>query len=82
MTSRWKVEVDRGVCIGSGMCVGVAPGRFKLGRDQRSQAVESEIDADEAVRAAAGSCPVEAILLVDAATGEEVDLDADASLGA
>ena len=37
--------------------------------------VEAEIDPDEDVRDAAASCPSEAISLVDADTGQPVDLD-------
>lgn len=73
--TRWKVSVDKRVCIGSAVCVGTAPGRFALDERQRSGALAAEIDPDEAVRDAAASCPSEAISLVDADTGEPVDLD-------
>jgi len=73
--TRWVVAVDKNTCIGSAMCVGIAPGRFELDERQRSGPVTAEIDPDEAVRDAAASCPMEAISLVDADTGEPVDLD-------
>jgi ferredoxin len=73
--SRWKVSVDKNACIGSAMCVALAPGRFLLDERQRSGPVEAEIDPDEVVRDAAASCPSEAISLVDADTGQLVDLD-------
>jgi ferredoxin len=73
--SRWKVSVDKNACIGSAMCVALAPGRFVLDERQRSGPVEAEIDPDEVVRDAAASCPSEAISLVDANTGQLVDLD-------
>jgi ferredoxin len=73
--SRWKVSVDKNVCICSAMCVAIAPGRFVLDEQQRSGPVQGEIDPDEEVRDAAASCPSEAISLVDADTGELVDLD-------
>jgi ferredoxin len=72
--SRWKVSVDKDVCISSAMCVALAPGRFVLDEQQRSGPVEAEIDPDEVVRDAA-ACPSEAISLVDGDTGEPVDLD-------
>jgi ferredoxin len=75
VTEKWKVEVDQSLCISSGMCVGTAPGRFALGDNQRSSPIEELIDPDEAVRDAAASCPVEAISLVRADTGEPVELD-------
>jgi ferredoxin len=37
--------------------------------------VEAEVAPDETVRDAASCCPVEAISLVDADTGEPVSLD-------
>jgi ferredoxin len=73
--TRWKVFVDKNVCISSAMCVALAPGRFVLDEQQRSGPVEAEIDPDEVVRDAAASCPSEAIRLVDADTGQPVDLD-------
>lgn len=71
----WKISVDKNVCICSAMCVALAPGRFVLDGQQRSGPVETEIDPDEEVRDAAASCPSEAISLVDADTGQPVDLD-------
>jgi len=73
--TRWKVSVDKNVCISSAMCVALAPDRFVLDQRQRSGPVEAEIDPDEVVRDAAASCPSEAIRLVDADTGQPVDLD-------
>jgi hypothetical protein len=50
-------------------------GRFALGADQHSRPVRELIDADESVRDAAASCPVEAISVTDAETGVPVPLD-------
>ena len=75
MTERWKVTVAPDRCIGSGICVGTAPDRFAFTDGQRSRPVSELIEADEAARDAAASCPVEAIALTDAATGQPVDLD-------
>ena len=72
--ARWIVTVDKAACIGSAVCVGTAPGRFALDDRHRSGPVRREIAPDEAVRGAAASCPVEAIGLVDADTGEPVEL--------
>jgi ferredoxin len=73
--TRWKISVDKSLCICSAMCVAIAPGRFVLDERQRSGAIEAEIDPDEVVRDAAASCPSEAISLVDADTRQPVDLD-------
>ncbi|AWI28196.1 ferredoxin [Streptomyces sp. ICN441] len=61
MGDRWQVEVDRGVCIGSGMCVSSAPGGFTLDTARQSHPTEPETDANDDVLAAAEGCPVEAI---------------------
>ena len=71
----WRVSVDKKLCIGSAMCVAIAPDRFVLDEQQRSGPAEAEIDPDELVRDAAASCPSEAISLVDDGTGRPVDLD-------
>jgi ferredoxin len=71
MGDRWRVEVDRGVCIGSGMCVHHAPGAFHLDTARQSHPQESETDANEKVLAAAEGCPVEAIVIT-LAGGEPV----------
>ena len=72
MDTRWRVEVDRARCIGSGMCAGTAPGRFVLDQGQRSSPTAAVMPADEAVYDAAVSCPVEAITLSEAGAGRTV----------
>lgn len=72
MNDRWHIEVDRGVCIGSGMCVSSAPDGFRLDSARQSHPVRSETDASEAVLEAAEGCPVEAITITDTETGEAV----------
>lgn len=63
MGDRWQVEVDRSVCIGSGLCVANAPDGFRLDASRQSHPVQEEADAAESLLAAAESCPVEAITL-------------------
>lgn len=70
---RWHLGVD-GNCVGSGMCVAIAAGYFRLGEDERSQPVAAEIAPDDAVRDAAATCPMEAIVVTDAETGEQIAL--------
>lgn len=72
MSDKWRVEVDRSVCIGSGMCVGGAPHDFTLDSGRKSYPVHEVTDSSEAIMDAAESCPVEAITIVDAETGEAV----------
>ncbi|NGO80807.1 ferredoxin [Streptomyces sp. YC504] len=72
MGDRWHVEVDRGVCIGSGMCVTSAPEGFRLDTARQSHPQQSETDASEEILAAAEGCPVEAITLTLLGSGESV----------
>ncbi|MEU9316798.1 ferredoxin [Streptomyces sp. NPDC048295] len=72
MGDRWAVEVDRGICIGSGMCLNHAPGRFALDSARQSRPVVPETDADEQVLTAAEGCPVEAITITLTGSGEVV----------
>jgi hypothetical protein len=51
------------------------PVRARRAAAVRSGPVEAEIDPDEVVRDAAASCPSEAISLVEAGTGQPVNLD-------
>jgi ferredoxin len=67
----WRVTVSD-TCIGSGVCAGTAPRHFALGEDGRSHPLTSPIAADDAVLDAAASCPMEAIAVDDADTGEPV----------
>lgn len=69
------VAVDRDTCRGSSICLGTAPGRFALGADNRSRPVAEQTEFDELIIDAAASCPVEAITVLDADTGEPVPLD-------
>ncbi|WP_328970634.1 ferredoxin [Streptomyces sp. NBC_00239] len=72
MGDRWHVEVDRGVCIGSGMCVNHAPAGFALDSARQAHAVVADTDANEPVLMAAEGCPVEAIMITLAESGEPV----------
>ncbi|GHI89914.1 ferredoxin [Streptomyces xanthophaeus] len=72
MGDRWQVEVDRGVCIGSGMCVNHAPDGFALDTARQSRPRAAETDANEPVLTAAEGCPVEAITITLLGTGETV----------
>jgi ferredoxin len=75
MTRRLTVAVDRDACIGSGICAGTAPARFALDGGRRSHPVAGESEFDELIVDAAASCPMEAITVLDADTGEPVPLD-------
>ena len=58
-----RIEIDRAICIGSGMCVATAPRHFTIAADRRSQLLPGAGEPDEEVEDAAAFCPVEAITL-------------------
>jgi ferredoxin len=67
--ARWKLSVDPQVCVASGMCPAMAPDHFVLD-GPHSRPLVPETEPSDAVIDAAESCPVEAIRVRDAATGE------------
>ncbi|MFI2352599.1 ferredoxin [Streptomyces sp. NPDC019443] len=72
MGDRWHIEVDRSVCIGSGMCVSHAPDGFALDSARQSHPQTADTDANEQLLAAAENCPVEAIAIRVLESGEPV----------
>jgi ferredoxin len=74
VTTRWRVRVDPGRCIGSGMCAGAAPNQFRL-VDGVSTALRELTEPDQAVVDAAEQCPVEAIVVLDETSGQLVAPD-------
>jgi ferredoxin len=60
-----KARVDRDICIGSAMCVSIAPDVFELDDEGLSQVVNPDAGDDDLLREAAEGCPVQAIILED-----------------
>ncbi|ADB32962.1 protein of unknown function DUF1271 [Kribbella flavida DSM 17836] len=61
-----RVEVDLAVCENHGQCVFAAPEVFAFDDDERlTYVAEPAAELSTAVRAAAASCPVRAITLVE-----------------
>lgn len=60
-----KARVDHDVCVGTGMCVSIAPEVFELRNDGLSRAFNPDPNDDELLREAAEGCPVQAIILED-----------------
>lgn len=72
MAARYRIFVDKKVCLGSGVCTGMASDYFDVGEDARAWPRQEIVDADEAVLDAADCCPTEAITITDADTGEKL----------
>ncbi|MEU2559752.1 ferredoxin [Streptomyces longispororuber] len=64
----WCVKVDTSLCMGSGMCEGIAPDYFQL-VDNRAQPTRPRVGQNDLVLEASESCPAEAILVRDERTG-------------
>lgn len=62
-----KVRVDRDICAGFGVCLGLAPEVFELHDDGYAIVLVDEVPAEfeEAVRKAVIQCPSNAISLSD-----------------
>ncbi|MFJ9243934.1 ferredoxin [Streptomyces sp. NPDC101776] len=72
MADRWTVTVDKRVCVRTGLCVAAAPEEFRLDEDGQGRARSESLPASEEVLEVAESCPIEAIGIVDARSGERV----------
>ncbi|MFA5754242.1 MAG: ferredoxin [Patescibacteria group bacterium] len=53
------VKVDKNMCIGCGMCVGLCPDIFALDADGKSEVIKDEVTP--CAKEAAKNCPVGAI---------------------
>lgn len=66
--SKYKITVDRNLCIGAGSCVAVAPQTFALDDEAKAIVLDTTSqDDDNTVLESAKSCPVAAIILHDKA---------------
>ena len=72
MARKLKVWVDHQVCVGNAMCESIAPTVFRLDDNRQSEAVNPDGDTVEKILEAAENCPVSAIFVEDAETGERL----------
>lgn len=61
--NRIRIEVDRGLCIGSGDCVDSAPAVFELDAEDKAVVIDPDGEPTEVVIEAATNCPVTAIFV-------------------
>lgn len=66
------IAVDRELCFGFGDCVDSAPGVFELDDEDKSIVVDPDGADRDQILSAAADCPVDAIFIVDAETGEQL----------
>lgn len=72
MARKLRVWVDHQTCVGNTMCEAIAPKVFRLNDNRQSEAVDPDADTLEKILDAAESCPVSAIFVEDADTGERL----------
>jgi ferredoxin len=72
MVTKVRVSVDHDVCVGNAMCQTIAPKVFVLNDNRQSEAVDPDGDTVENILEAAENCPVSAIIVEDAETGERL----------
>ena len=69
---RLRVFVDHDKCVGSTMCIQFTPGVFALSTRRQAVVTDAAGDTPAKIREAAEQCPVSAIVLEDADTGERL----------
>jgi ferredoxin len=67
-----KVWVDHQVCVGNAMCESIAAKTFRLNDDRQSEVVDPTANTEAEILEAAENCPVSAIFVEDAETGERL----------
>ena len=72
MARELRVWVDHNVCVGNAMYESIAPQVLQLNVNRQSDAVNPAGDSAEKILEAAESCPVSAIFVEDAETGERL----------
>ncbi|MBX5469298.1 MAG: ferredoxin [Thermoleophilaceae bacterium] len=66
------IEVDRELCFGFGDCVDSAPNVFELDDENKSVVVDPDAQDRDTIMLAAQDCPVDAIVITDPETGEQL----------
>jgi ferredoxin len=67
-----KVWVDPQACVGNAMCESIAAKSFRLNDERQSVAIEPLGNTEAEILEAAENCPVSAIFVEDAETGERL----------
>jgi ferredoxin len=70
--AKYTIEIDRELCIGDQACCAEAPNTYEMDDENIAIVTNPEGDSPEEILAGAKICPVDAIILKDAETGEQV----------
>jgi ferredoxin len=72
MGRKLRIRIDHNTCVGNAMCEKFAPNAFRLNDNRQSEVVDPSGDSEEKILEAAVNCPVSAITVEDAETGEQL----------
>ncbi len=72
MARKLSVSVDHNLCVGNQMCINIATKALTLNDDRQAIPADVEADTEEVIREAAEQCPMAAITVTDAETGEQL----------
>ena len=70
-TKKYRIKVDRNLCIGAASCVALAMKTFALDSENKAVVLDEAGDPPESIKLAAESCPTKAIILENIETGEQ-----------
>ena len=68
---KYRIKIDRDLCIGAASCVVLAMKTFKLDSENKAIVLDENGDIPESIKLAAESCPTKAIILEDSETGDQ-----------
>ena len=70
---KYNIEIDADACIGCGNCVDEAPGTLEMEEEEMKAVVKDPNgDDDESQLESAKICPVEAIIITDKESGDQI----------
>ena len=72
MARKLRVWVDHTACVGNAMCETIATKTFRLNENRQSEVADPAADTEAKILEAAENCPVSAIFVEDAETGERL----------
>jgi len=72
MARKPRIRVDHLLCVGNQMCETYAPNVFRMNDNRQSEVVDPAGDHEEKIMEAAENCPMSAIIVEDAETGEQL----------
>jgi len=70
--TRYKITINRDLCIGAGSCFAIASRTFKLNRENKANILLVNGDNLETIMLAAQSCPTKSITLIDNESGNQI----------